>query len=107
MRAKKPFKYIIDRLPRQQPLFDLIAEVNPIGIKKMYRTFNMGAGFAIFVPQSDASLVKVITDNCRDRYQMPFYCIDAGHIETSTERRVVIDSVDVKVEFGPEDLEIR
>lgn len=98
MRAPKAFVYIINKLPRQQPLFDFIQQWNPIDSKKMYRTFNMGAGFAIYVPQKDVSKVLDVAE--------VFYgATVAGHIEKSSVKEVIIEPMGIK--FGPEDLAIR
>ena len=101
MCAVQPFRYVIDKLPRQQPLFDLIHEVNPIGLKKMFRTFNMGGGFAIYVSQEDVKAVLTATEILDPAIKV----FVAGHIEKGSEKRVIIEPNGV--EFGPEDLVIR
>lgn len=105
MRAKQPFIYIISQLPRLQPLFRMIQQYNPISIKKMYRTFNMGGGFAIYVAQKDVDVVLHITENVATRLSLPFRGICAGTIKKSSKRRVVIEPEGVV--FEEEDLEIR
>ena len=96
MRAVQPFTYIIENLPKCQPLFDFIHKHNPIGKKKMYQTFNMGAGFAIYISRKDVPTVLAITGK---------QAIDAGYIEKSNQKRVAIISEGVV--FEAEDLTIR
>ena len=93
MRAKKRFTYVIDKLPPRHPLFDVIQEYNPIGEKAMFGTFNMGAGYALYVAQEDVGKVLQGT--------MAFV---AGHIEKGP-KKVVIDPKGI--EFIAEDLAIR
>lgn len=101
MRAIQPFLYIIDRMPKHQPVFDMIAEVNPIGIKKMLRTFNYGGGFAIYLDPRDVRAAL----NASRGIDPDIEIFLAGHIEKADERAVRIDPLDV--DFGPKDLEIR
>lgn len=49
-RIEKPFGYIIDYLPKHQPIFDLIQETGNISKQEMYKVFNMGIGFCIICP---------------------------------------------------------
>jgi phosphoribosylformylglycinamidine cyclo-ligase len=81
MRATQPFAYIIELLPRQLPIFDFIQEHGPVDDKEAYGNFNMGAGFALFVPESDVEKVIQVAG---------FPAFRAGHIEESDVKRVVI-----------------
>lgn len=54
MRANRTFSYVINQVPKPQPLFDFIQEHSGNEDKDMYGTFNMGAGFAMFVDAKDA-----------------------------------------------------
>jgi phosphoribosylformylglycinamidine cyclo-ligase len=102
MRAVQPFTYVIDTLPRQQPLFDLIHQYNPVDEKKMYRTYNMGAGFAIYVSQKDvASVLHAVESQESDIYSP----VVAGYIVKSSAKRVVINPKNIA--FDAEDLAIR
>lgn len=44
-----------------QPIFGLLQELGGVEDLEMYRTFNMGMGFLIVLPESDARLVAEIT----------------------------------------------
>jgi len=46
----------VDRLPRPQPIFELIQRSGGVATAEMYRVFNMGIGFCVIVP-ADASVV--------------------------------------------------
>ena len=84
MRATQPFAYVIDRLPRQLPIFDFLQEHGPVDDREAYANFNMGAGFALYVPESDAGTVLQVADS------LGFGALCAGHIEQSSEKKVVI-----------------
>jgi len=54
MRLEEPFVYRIDQLgPPAPPIFDFLAKAGPIEPREMYATFNMGAGFAVFINPVD------------------------------------------------------
>jgi len=84
MRATQLFAYIVEVLPRQQPIFDFIQTHGPVSEREMYANFNMGAGFALYVPKADVDKV-VYTAALKG-----FKAINAGHVERSREKKVVI-----------------
>jgi phosphoribosylformylglycinamidine cyclo-ligase len=49
----------LDRLPRPQPIFELIARTGRVATAEMYRVFNMGVGFCVIVPP-DASVIEQV-----------------------------------------------
>jgi phosphoribosylformylglycinamidine cyclo-ligase len=51
MRANQNFTYIMDQLPDTLPIFDFIQKHSDSSDEEMFGNFNMGAGFAFFVPQ--------------------------------------------------------
>ena len=57
MRATKDLSYTIDTLPEVQAEFLFMQEQAGISDSEMYASFNMGAGFAIYVPSSEAQKV--------------------------------------------------
>jgi phosphoribosylformylglycinamidine cyclo-ligase len=59
MRASGNFRYIIDVLPPEHDLFAFMQEHGRITDKDMYGTFNMGAGFALYVKQKDVERVML------------------------------------------------
>jgi phosphoribosylformylglycinamidine cyclo-ligase len=83
MRAQQLFSYVIEKLPTQLPIFDFIQEQGPVDDMEAYGNFNMGAGFALFVPASKANDILL-------QYNDKFRCYFAGNVEKSPVKRVVI-----------------
>lgn len=84
MRAEQPFAYIIDVLPRQQPIFDFIQKHGPVDDREAFGNLNMSAGFALYVPESDVN--KVVYAAALQGQKA--FC--AGYVERSVEKKVVI-----------------
>ncbi|MBI5619660.1 phosphoribosylformylglycinamidine cyclo-ligase [Candidatus Gottesmanbacteria bacterium] len=53
MRANRSFRYIIDDIGKVPPIFGFIQTHSGMNDRDMYATFNMGAGFALFVPSDE------------------------------------------------------
>jgi phosphoribosylformylglycinamidine cyclo-ligase len=81
MRAPQSFSYVIETLPTQLPIFDFIQKHGPVTDEEAYGNLNMGAGFAIFISESD--LKKIPTSG-------RFKTLTAGYIKKSPVKRVVI-----------------
>lgn len=60
MRADRNLTYVIEELVPVQEEFNLIQEKAELPDEEMYKTFNMGAGFAVFLPESQVSLAREI-----------------------------------------------
>lgn len=83
MRATKPFAYIIDKLPTQLHIFDFIQEYGNVDDREMYGNFNMGVGFALYVPEEQVyKVMQVMTS-------LGYRAFRAGHIEQATEKEVI------------------
>ena len=54
MRLDEPFVYHMTDVGVVPPIFQFIMEQGPVDPREAYATFNMGAGFAAFVPAQDA-----------------------------------------------------
>ena len=52
MRLAEPFVYRMTDVGRMTPVFDFIRERGPVDLREAYATFNMGAGFAVYVDPS-------------------------------------------------------
>ena len=87
MRANQPLTYFIDKIPTPQPIFDFIQGNGPVTIREMYQTFNMGAGFALYVNPADVPQLLEIGE------QLNLKPIDAGEIKEGP-RQVIIDPID-------------
>jgi phosphoribosylformylglycinamidine cyclo-ligase len=84
MRHTRPFTYVVKTLPTQLPVFDFIQENGPVTVEEMYGNLNMGAGFAVYVPEVDVDRVIAIASALRLR------AFDAGYIEEG-DKKVVIE----------------
>ena len=84
MRARESFAYLVDTLPVPQPVFEFIQSVGNVDDAEAYGNLNMGAGFAIYVPEKDVPTVLDVVKG------FPFAALRAGHIETSPAKRVLI-----------------
>ncbi len=102
MRAPEPFTYVIEQIPTPQPVFDFIAQKGNVSLRDMYADYNMGAGFALYVPPGQVS--KVIRLWQKGNY--PFQVFGAGHIEKSKKRRVVIERSGFEP-FEEDELQVR
>jgi hypothetical protein len=84
MRATEPFAYLIDAVPAPQPVFEFMQGVGDIDDREAYGNLNMGAGFAVYVPECEVNAVLEVAG------AFPFRAMRAGHIEPSQDKRVVI-----------------
>jgi phosphoribosylformylglycinamidine cyclo-ligase len=87
MRVESPFQYVIETLPKPLPIFDFIQKHGSVDDQEAYGNLNMGAGFALYVPEGD---VEIVLDVLRSmRPVAPFAAFRAGHIERG-EKKVTI-----------------
>jgi len=86
MRANESFTYRITTIPQPHPVFNFIQKEGLVIDEEMYGNFNMGAGFALYVPQSD--LWKTL--NLINQGNYGFNAIEAGFIETG-KKQVIIE----------------
>jgi len=84
MRATQSFAYIIERLPKQLPIFDFLQKHGPVDDLEAYGNFNMGAGFALYVSEADAAVVAEIASSHK------LVALRAGYIERSDDKKVII-----------------
>lgn len=54
MRANRQFSYVIDKIPAPQPVFGFIQKHSKNSHEEMYSNYNMGAGYAAYLPLKDA-----------------------------------------------------
>lgn len=98
MRANREFSYVIDNLPEKDELFEFIQKQSKLSDEDMYGTFNMGAGFAVILPEAESVRArKIISDS-------GFEAIIAGHVE-SGEKQVIIKPLNIT--FKSESLNLR
>ena len=84
MRATQPFAYIIDHIPVPHPVFSFIQEHGPVDDQEAYANLNMGAGFALYVRESDVRKILTIAN------LLGMFASRAGTIESSKVKRVII-----------------
>jgi len=98
MRANKVFSYIIENIPEPQPIFKFIQEHSRNDDQEMYGNFNMGAGFAIFMPENDIKLASQITGKHGLRSW------NAGYVDKGVKQVIIKPK---KIIFKSEALKIR
>ena len=98
MRARRELRYVLHTTPPLSPLFSFLVERAGLEPVEAYATFNMGAGFAAFVPEADASRV---VDAARTRGIAAWV---AGRVEAGP-REVVIEPLGIR--DGGESLAVR
>jgi phosphoribosylformylglycinamidine cyclo-ligase len=86
MRAKQPWKYVMDKPIAVPPVLSFIQKAGKISDEEMYGNFNMGAGFAIIVSDKDAD--RILGDE--DMKALSFQTFLAGRIERSDKKQVEI-----------------
>ena len=98
MRANQSFSYVIDRIPEPQPVFSFIQEHSSNLDDEMYGNFNMGAGFALFVPEQQAPLVQQIAQS------NGLAALHAGVVEHGPKQVVIRPK---SIVFASETLQVR
>jgi phosphoribosylformylglycinamidine cyclo-ligase len=99
MRAVKPFGYIIERIPKPHEIFTFLQEQTGFDHKQMYGSYNMGAGYALFIPPEQVKRALAILRRF-------FPAMDVGYVEkTNTGKYLEIRPL--KIDFGREDLQVR
>lgn len=84
MRATQSFAYIVERLPKQLPIFGFLQKHGPVDNTEAYGNFNMGAGFVFYVSEADVDTVLEVAAS----HNIGSLC--AGYIERSDNKKVVI-----------------
>jgi phosphoribosylformylglycinamidine cyclo-ligase len=98
MRARRELRYVVDVLPPVPPLFRFMMERAEIDAAEAYATFNMGAGFAVYVPSAQAERV---VETARSHGLQAWV---AGRVESGT-REVMIEPLGVR--YGGDALNVR
>ena len=93
MRANKQFSYIINEIPTPQPIFNFIKENSDNTDEQMYATFNMGAGFAIYLPANQVDKAQSIIA----KHNLKSW--NAGEVKTG-EKQVVINRGTIPTRVG-------
>lgn len=83
MRAKKPFSYFIEKLPRKPKILAYLQKVGHLPDKEAYQTWDMGVGFAIFAPENQGKKMKKI---CR-KHKVDFFKI--GRVKKGPKKVII------------------
>ncbi len=100
MRHPEPFVYRVTTIRPPPPIFDFLQKNGPIDIREMYATFNMGAGFALYVRPSDVEqILKITAETGYDAWL-------AGTAAKEDTRKTV-EIVPLGIIFDAESLQVR
>jgi phosphoribosylformylglycinamidine cyclo-ligase len=58
VRTRRPIGFDIERWPEPPRIFDLVQRLGDVSVEEMYRTFNMGIGFALVVGAERADVAR-------------------------------------------------
>lgn len=83
MRADRDFRYSIEQVPKPQQLFLFMQKELRYNDREMYGTFNMGAGFAFFVPEKDVKRAEKVGK------KVGFPLLRAGYVEKGAKQVVI------------------
>ena len=98
MRHKKDLTYKITDLPPVPKVLQFIVEQGKLDGEEAYGNLNMGAGFAIFVPEKDATQVLKFAES----HNIKTY--DAGVVEAG-DKKVILEPKNIT--FKKESLQVR
>ncbi len=98
MRAEADLSYVITEIPPAHEIFSFIAEQAGNDEKEMYGNYNMGAGYAVYVPSGQAGKVVEAASGCGLKAWV------AGRVEKGP-KQVVIQSKNIV--FEGDSLEMR
>lgn len=88
MRNRKPFTYIIEKLPKKPKILKYLQKIANIPDSEAYETWNMGLGFVIFAPENQE---KKMTKICQ-KYKIRLYKI--GQVQKGP-KQVIIEPLDI------------
>jgi phosphoribosylformylglycinamidine cyclo-ligase len=100
MRLGEPFVYRLSDVGRVPPVFDFIEQHGPVERREMYATFNMGAGFAVYVSQRDAEACLTIAR------ETGYTAWIGGRVERHGNRKAV-EIEPLGITFDAESLQVR
>lgn len=88
MRAKRPFTYVIERLPKKPKIFSFLQKKGGVTDFEAYQTWNMGVGFVIFSPKDQEKKIN----RCLQKYKIKL--IKLGWVKKGP-KRVVLKPVNI------------
>lgn len=100
MRLDEPFVYRLNEINDPLPIFKFVMEHGPVEPREAYATFNMGAGFAVYVEPSDLPGVLRLAQSLR------YDAWHAGTVEKDGDRKAV-EIAPLDIVFEGETLQVR
>lgn len=101
MRATKEFSYVMHEVPPVQPEFTFMQEQAGADLQEMYGNFNMGAGFAVYVPAEQAErVVEIATKHGLKAWA-------AGAVEEGPKEVRITTPEAAGIRFAGDSLEVR
>ncbi len=98
MRAGKEFTYEITEAPKPQAEFDFIASNSGNDEKEMYGNYNMGAGYAVYLPEAAAQKALDVIK------RSGLKCWLAGRVKKGQKQVKILPK---NITFGGSTLEVR
>jgi len=98
MRATEDFSYIMTEVPPVAEIFNFVAQQSGNNETEMYGNYNMGAGYAVYVPAGQARQVVDIAAGLKLKAWA------AGRVKAGP-KQVVIEPLDIT--FAGDTLEVR
>lgn len=98
MRGRPEFTYRMTAIPPVDEIFNFIAEQNDDDPTEMYGNYNMGAGYAVYLPADQAEKAKAVSEGLGLKAWI------AGTVEAGP-KQVIIEPLDIT--FAGETLEVR
>lgn len=100
MRLDKPFVYRLTDIRPPLPIFEFIIEHGPVERREAYATFNMGAGFAVYVDPADV-------DRCLQIAKSTGYDAWLAGEVTRQGTRKAVEIVPLGMTFESDTLQVR
>jgi phosphoribosylformylglycinamidine cyclo-ligase len=100
MRLQEPFVYRMTVVPEPPAVFSFIMRAGPVDLREAYATFNMGAGFAVYVDAADA-------DRCLALAAETGYRAWVGGAVTKQGRRRAVEIPPLGITFESDTLAVR
>lgn len=97
MRAREHFTYTIEVLPRMTPLYAFLQGHGQLSDQEMFATFNMGAGFAIYVPKRDSVRVIAISKHLKMNAWLAGYIINGKQQVVIKPKGIVFSAKTLKI----------
>jgi phosphoribosylformylglycinamidine cyclo-ligase len=98
MRAPAELTYVVERLPPVPESLSFLVEHAALDEREAYGTFNMGAGFAVYLERAHADTTLAAAAACGMRAMV------AGHVERGARR---VELAPLGIAFPADELELR